>query len=101
MGIMEWFNRMILESEPRPRLPKTRDEARSLIKLTGREHDLRRMGWGHRIEKCGDHYAAWTTPCLRTGDIIITTLGRFIIDWSRACGDPPDMCFFTCIREKD
>ena len=89
-----WFKQLV-------GMALTRDDVRSMIERTGREIDFTLRGRGHSIEKFGYNYACWSTPRVAEGDVIITSLGRFIITESKPCGDPPDMTFIKCIAESD
>ena len=71
----------------------------SRIPITGRQVDFRVRAWGHNISATGGRFAAWSTPSLRRGDLIITELGRFVVTESERAEGVNDMVFFDCISE--
>ena len=67
----------------------------------GQEHDFTYRAWGHNIEKCGDRYAAWSTPKLQEGDRILMKSGSFIVyDVEPISSGVDDMVFFRCKSEE-
>lgn len=64
-------------------------------------HDMRDRYWGHNISYCGGTYAAWTTPRIQNGDIIITEAGMFLAHHVQPCEQPKDMVFLSFVQIQD